>query len=73
MEARVSERQYEFRVLGRMSEKMRQAFAGMEVIEIPAETVISAAVADDGDIHAVLALIQSLGLDVISVERLSSG
>jgi len=69
MEARVSERQYEFRVLGRMSEKMRQAFAGMEVIEIPAETVISAAVADDGDIHAVLALIQSLGLNVISVER----
>jgi hypothetical protein len=67
----MSERQYEFRVLGRMSAKMRQAFADMEVTEIPAETVISTTVADDGDIHAVLALIQSLGLDVISVERVS--
>ena len=63
---------YEFRVLGRMSEKMRQAFADMEVTEIPAETVISTTVADDGDIHAVLALIQSLGLNVVSVERVSS-
>jgi len=69
----VSERQYEFRVLGRLSEKTRQAFVGMEVTEIPAETVISTTVADDGDIRAVLALIQSLGLDVISVERLTSG
>ena len=31
MEDRVSERQYEFRVLGRLSEKTRQAFADMEV------------------------------------------
>ena len=73
MEAGVSERRYEFRVLGRLSEKTRQAFADMEVTEIPAETVISTTVADEGDIHAVLALIQSLGLNVISVERLSSG
>ena len=72
MEDRVSERQYEFRVLGRLSEKTRQAFANMEVTEVPAETIISTTLADDGEIHAVLTLIQSLGLNVISVERVSS-
>ena len=71
MEDRLSERQYEFRVLGRLSEKTREAFTNMEVTEVPAETIISTSLADDGDIHAVLALIQSLGLNVISVERVS--
>ena len=71
MEDRVSERQYEFRVLGRVSEKTREAFTNMEVTEVPAETIISTSLADDGEIHAVLALIQSLGLNVISVERVS--
>jgi hypothetical protein len=72
MEDRVSERQYEFRVLGRLSEKTREAFTNMEVTDVPAETIISTTLADDGDIQAVLALIQSLGLNVISVERVSS-
>lgn len=67
----MSEQQYEFRVLGRLSEKTRQAFAEMEVTEIPAETVISTTLADDHEIHAVLELIQSLGLNVISVERVA--
>jgi hypothetical protein len=70
MEDRVSDRQYEFRVLGRLSEKTRHAFTNMEVTEVPAETIISTTVADD-EIHKVLALIQSLGLNVISVERVS--
>jgi hypothetical protein len=72
MENRVSERQYEFRVLGRLSEKTRQLFPDMEVTEIPAETVISTTLTDDNELHAVLALIQSLGLNVISVERVSN-
>jgi hypothetical protein len=72
MDDRVSERQYEFRVLGRLSEETRQAFADMEVTEVPAETIISTTVADDGDIHTVLALIQSLGLNVVSVQRVSN-
>jgi hypothetical protein len=40
---------------------------------VPAETIISTTLADDDQIHAVLALIQSpSGLNVISVERVSS-
>jgi hypothetical protein len=72
MENRVSERQYEFRVLGRLSEKTRQLLPNTEVTEIPAETIISTTLADDGELHAILTLIQSLGLNVISVERVSS-
>lgn len=68
----MSERQYEFRVMGRLSEETRQAFPDMEVTEVPAETIISTTLSDDGEIHAVLTLIQSLGLNVISVERLSN-
>ena len=72
LEDRVSERQYEFRIMGRLSEETRQAFVDMDVTEIPAETIISTTFADDGAIHAVLTLIQSLGLNVISVERVST-
>jgi hypothetical protein len=45
----------------------------MEVTEIPAETIISTTLTDDTELHAILTLIQSLGLNVISVERVSSG
>jgi hypothetical protein len=72
MENRVPERQYEFRVVGRLSEKTRQLFPDMEVTEIPAETILSTTLADDTELHAVLTLIQSLGLNVISVERVPS-
>ena len=68
----MSGRRYEFHVLGRLSEQARHAFTGMEVTEVPAETVICASVADDGEVHAVLTMIQSLGLEVVSVERVSA-
>ncbi len=68
----MSEQQYEFRVLGRLSEKKRNAFGTMEVTDVPTETIISTKLSDDSEIHAVLALIQSLGLNIISVERVSS-
>ena len=66
------ERQYEFRVLGRLSQTTRPAFVDMDLTEVPAETIISTTLVDDDEIHAILTLIQSLGLNVISVERVSS-
>ena len=61
-------RRYEFRISGRLSERARSAFRGMDVADVPAETVISGVV-DDGGVQEVLALIQSLGLKVVSVRR----
>jgi hypothetical protein len=62
-------RHYEFRVVGRLSERARGAFDGMEVREVPAETVISGDLAEAGGVQEVLSLIQSLGLHVVSVRR----
>ena len=61
---------YEFRVTGRLSERARDAFATMEVVDVPAETVIVGAV-DDEEVHQVLGLIQALGLHVVSVQRVT--
>jgi hypothetical protein len=65
----VPERHYEFRIVGRLSERARSAFHGMDVLEVPAETVISGDIAEDGGVQEVLSLIQSLGLQVLSVRR----
>ena len=56
------------RIAGSLSEHARAAFAGMDVTAVPAETVISGQVDDDG-VQRVLALIQSLGLKIVSVRR----
>jgi hypothetical protein len=68
----VPDRRYEFRVSGRLSQRAQDAFIGMEVVEVPAETVIAGDIADDGGVQEVLALIQSLGLKVVSVRRAST-
>jgi hypothetical protein len=61
---------YEFRVAGHVSERVRDAFAKMEIAEVPAETVIVGAVEAD-EVHEVLGLIQALGLHVVSVQRVT--
>lgn len=63
------DRRYEFRIMGRLSEGARAAFGEMDVQEVPAETVISGDVAEDGGVQDVLTLIQSMGLRVVSVRR----
>ena len=65
-------RRYEFRVAGRMSDRARSAFPGMDVTEVPAETVIAGEVSDDGGVQEILTLIQSLGLNVVSVRQTSA-
>jgi hypothetical protein len=65
----VSERRYEFHVSGRLSASARGAFSGMDVRDVPAETVIATTVDDDREMNRVLDLIQSLGLHVVSFEQ----
>jgi hypothetical protein len=64
-------RRYEFRVAGRLSERAQGAFADMVVNDAPPETIISGDVVDDSHLHGVLALIQNLGLHVVSVNEVS--
>jgi hypothetical protein len=52
---------------GLISARVRLAFPDMEIYEVPPYTIIKRDVVDDADLHGVLALIQSLGLRLISV------
>jgi hypothetical protein len=65
----MSQRLYEFRVLGRLSDHTLHAFANMDVTEVPAQTVICARNAYDGEVNTTLALIESLGLRLLSIEQ----
>jgi hypothetical protein len=65
------DRRYEVRVTGRLSERARDAFAGLDVAEVSAETVICGVVHQDDQLHELLEVVQSLGLHVVSVEQVA--
>jgi hypothetical protein len=67
----MADRRYEVRVTGRMSQRARDAFTGLDVDEVTAETVISGLVHEDDDLHELLAKVQSLGLHVVSVQQVA--
>lgn len=62
-------RQYEFRVAGLLSQRSRDAFPEMTVVDAPPETIIRGEVVDESQLHGVLSLIQSLGLRVVSLHE----
>jgi hypothetical protein len=65
------DRRYEVRVTGRLSQRARDAFAGMDVAEVTSETVISGVVHQDDQLHELLATVQSLGLHVVAVQQVA--
>jgi hypothetical protein len=65
------DRRYEVRVTGRLSQRAWDAFAGMDVAEVTLETVISGLMHQDEQLHELLAMVQSLGLHVVSVEQVA--
>ena len=54
---------------GLLSDRTRDAFPDMTVVDAPPDTVIVGAVLDDAHLHGVLAVIQDLGLRVVSVHE----
>jgi hypothetical protein len=65
------DRRYEVRVAGRLSQRARDALADTDVAEVTAETVISGVVQRDEQLHDFLAVVQSLGLHVVSVQQVA--
>ena len=61
------DRRYEVRVTGRLSQRARAAFAGLDIAEVTTETVISGRVENDEQLQDLLAVLRSLGLHVVSV------
>jgi hypothetical protein len=67
------QRQYEFRVSGRLSERTRDAvgdFSEMRVVPAPPETILYGAVTDQAHLHGILTFLESLGLQIVSVHQL---
>ena len=61
---------YELRIKGRLSRDIREDFEEFELTEAPVETVMLGNVIDEAHLHGVLARLQALGLQVLSLRRL---
>lgn len=64
---------YELRVSGRLSERAKHAFGDfgeLRVVQTPPETIIYGPTVDESHLRGILALLQNLGLHVVSVHRM---
>jgi len=61
---------YELRIKGRLSPDIREDFDDFELTEAPVETVMLGDVLDEAHLHGVLARLQALGLQVLSLRSL---
>ena len=70
---RTVQRQYEFRVSGRLSERAQHAvgdFSEMRIVPAPPETLLYGAVTDQAHLHGILVFLESLDLQIVSVHQL---
>lgn len=58
---------YGIRFEGRLTEQDRAAFADMQIVDIPASTLIYGDVMDESHLHGILAQLRFLGLSVTAV------
>ncbi|HJQ47488.1 MAG TPA: hypothetical protein VJ870_14410 [Amycolatopsis sp.] len=68
----MTERTYEFRVSGELSEHVCDIvgdFSEMRIITAPPETLIYSRVPDVTYLHSILRLCEDLGLRIVSVQR----
>ncbi|MFF5992090.1 hypothetical protein [Prauserella flavalba] len=64
---------YEFRVHGRCSPRLREAVAeytDMRMEPAPPETIIYSAVTDQAHLHGLLMLLEDFGLRIVSVHQI---
>jgi len=63
---------YRIRVRGVLGETMLVAFSGMEANSCAGDTTLSGTLPDQAARHAVLHKIESLGLELLEVRRLTA-
>jgi hypothetical protein len=61
--------EYEIRVRGRVSPAMLARFDGMRSQVEPVETVLHGPLRDQAALHGMIALIRSLGLELVEVRK----
>lgn len=69
----VSSERYEIHISGRLGETALAAFQELGAEFLPVQTVLSGELPDQAALHGVLGRIQSLGLELLEVRRLSRG
>jgi hypothetical protein len=62
---------YEFRIKGRLSDTLCDEFEDFTAAVRPAETVMRGQVRDQSELHSLLDRIQSLGLELLEVRRVT--
>jgi hypothetical protein len=55
-----------------LSERARGAFSALDVRSVPPQTIVFGELADQSDLRNLLALCSTMGLEVVSVRRLSA-
>ena len=60
---------YEIRIRGRVSPAVLARFEGMRSEVEPVETVLHGPVPDQAALHGMLALIRSLGLELVEIRK----
>ena len=64
---------YEFRVDGRLTDQAREAFCDMRIEEFPAGARLYGEVIDEAHLMGIMAQCRTLGLVVVSANRVSPG
>ena len=60
---------YEIRIKGRLSPAVAARFANLSSSVEPVETVLHGPVRDQAELHGLLDLVQSLGLELVEVRK----
>jgi hypothetical protein len=63
-------RNYEFVLRGEIGDRFGLAFEGMSLERIHGNTVLTGPVLDQAHLHGIIARIQDLGIDLVSVNPL---
>jgi hypothetical protein len=63
---------YQFRVDGRLTDEARAAFSGMQISEVPSQTVLVGEVVDESHLHGIIVQLQVLGITVVSARPIPS-
>ena len=66
---RVTQTTYEIRIKGRVSRSLLDSFEGMESDLEPVETVLHGPLPDQAALHGMIALIRSLGLELVEIRK----
>lgn len=67
----VESSRYEFRIRGRLGERLLSSFGGFDAEVIPPETILRGSVEDQAALHGVLQQIEALGLELVEVRQVA--